>query len=77
MVDQRLIQPIDAVDTGTQLIIDPTSLYPGVQPCSLSYVISLLNRPWDVDIRRITCFMRQSGSYPTSCYKQFSTAKLN
>lgn len=50
LVDQRLIQPVDAHDTGTQLVTDPTPLYPGVQPVSLSYVISLLNRPWDIEI---------------------------
>lgn len=43
-VDRQLIQPIDAHDNGYQ-IAQP--LYDGVQPCTVSHLISNFNPSWD------------------------------
>lgn len=43
-VDRQLIIPIDAHDNGCAIA---TPIYPGVQPCTVSHLISNFNPSWD------------------------------
>lgn len=46
MVDERLIQAIDAADTGTSLVSNDLPKFPGISGISLSQIVFNMNTTW-------------------------------